>query len=52
MRVEKRKYKENREVENMNLKKITIEDAMEMYEEKGMVAIIKNGQVVGFEVEE
>lgn len=36
---------------NMNLEKVTIEDATEMYEKKNMVAVIKSGKVVGFEEE-
>lgn len=36
----------------MNYEVITIEDCIENYEKKGKSAIIKAGQVVGFEANE
>ena len=35
----------------MNREVITIEDCLDMYEKKGKITVIKNGQVVGFKKE-
>lgn len=36
----------------MNLEAVTIQDCIDMYEKKGLCAIINSGKVVGFEKEE
>ena len=36
----------------MNLETVTIEDCIEAYEKKGMVAIINDGKLLGFEEKE
>lgn len=35
----------------MDLSKVTIEDALELYETKGQYVQLENGQVVGFKEE-
>lgn len=33
----------------MNMKAITLQDCIDMYEKKGQAAVINDGQVLGFE---
>ena len=33
----------------MNMKAITLQDCIDMYEKKGQAAVITDGQVLGFE---
>lgn len=35
----------------MNIEKITLEDCLDLYEKKGIVTILKDGKVIGFQKE-